>query len=75
MNMWVWVVIGAAAEIGLSLLVGLVLGRILRSIGQAASRLLDDELLVSAPLTRAIVVANHSWRRTDREALGSRTTH
>jgi hypothetical protein len=75
MTAWAWVVIGAAAEVGLSLLVGLVVGRILRIIGQAASTLLDDEVLASAPLTRAIVAADLSWRRAGREALGSRARH
>jgi hypothetical protein len=75
MTVWVWVGIGAAAQIGLSLLVGLMLGRLLRSIGQAASRLLDAELLASTPLTRATAPADHPWRRGNRQAFGSRVAH
>jgi len=44
---FVWVLIGAVVLIALSLVVGLALGRMLRSIGEAASSLLDDAASVS----------------------------
>lgn len=54
MTAWVWVAIGTATLIGLSLVVGLALARILGIIADAGSRLLEEELWESAPLTRGI---------------------
>jgi hypothetical protein len=54
MTIWAWVAIGAAAWIGLSLLVGLAIARVVGSIAHAVSDLIDDEeAWASAPLTRA----------------------
>jgi hypothetical protein len=71
MTDWVWVPIGAAALIAVSLVVGLALARILGTISAAASRLLDEELWASAPLTRWIgPSANDQPVRHARRPLG-----
>ena len=54
MTVWAWVAIGIGAAIGLALLVGLGIARILGSIATDVSSLLDQEQWSSAPLTRAI---------------------
>lgn len=48
MTAWVWVAIGTATLIGVSLVAGLALARILGSIADAGSRLLEEELWGSA---------------------------
>jgi len=54
MTVWAWVAIGIGAAIGLALIVGLGIARILGSIATEVSRLLDQEQWSSAPLTRAL---------------------
>lgn len=50
--MWAWIVIGASAVLGLSVLVGLAIGAILGSISREVSELLEIEPWSSAPLTQ-----------------------
>jgi hypothetical protein len=72
MLVWVWVAIAAAALIGVPLVVGLAVARILGKITEDAMRSLDQELWSSAPLTRETeapvddLAAGRSWRRTRR---------
>jgi hypothetical protein len=54
MTVWAWVAIGMGAAIGVPLLVGLGIGRILGSIAADVSMLHDQEQWLSAPLTRAL---------------------
>jgi hypothetical protein len=53
MSVWVWVLIGAADLITLSLLIGLVAAAILGSISREVSNLLDLEPWATATLTPA----------------------
>jgi hypothetical protein len=53
MSVWVWIAIGAGSLIGFSLLVGLVIARILGSIGREVSLVLEAEAWATAPLTHA----------------------
>jgi hypothetical protein len=55
MSVWVWIVIGAISLIVFSLLVGLVIARILGSIGREISQVLEAEAeaWATAPLTHA----------------------
>jgi hypothetical protein len=52
MPMWAWIVIGAGAVLGLSVLVGLAVGTVLGSISREVSELLEIEPWSSAPLTQ-----------------------
>ena len=74
---WAWVVIGAATAIGVSLVVGLALARLLGDIADAASRLRDEVCWASAPLTRAMGPGVDEQRRryAGRQTLGWRTLH
>jgi hypothetical protein len=54
MSIWDWVAIGVGTAIGVPLLVGLAIARILGSIAADVSNLLDQEEWSSAPLTRAL---------------------
>ena len=74
---WAWVVIGAATAIGVSLVVGLALARILGGIADAASRLRDEVYWASAPLTRAMGPGADDQQRhhARRQTLGWRTLH
>ena len=54
MSIWDWVAIGIGTAIGVPLLVGLAIARILGSIAADVSNLLDQEEWSSAPLTRAL---------------------
>jgi len=55
MSVWVWIAIGAVSLLAFSLLVGLVIARILGSIGREVSHLLEAEAeaWAMAPLTHA----------------------
>jgi hypothetical protein len=55
MSVWVWIAIGAGSLIAFSLLVGLVIARILGSIGREVSHVLEAEAeaWATAPLTHA----------------------
>jgi hypothetical protein len=53
MTIWAWVGVGSAA-LGISgLVVGVALGRVLATVAEAASELLDNEYFASAPPARA----------------------
>jgi hypothetical protein len=69
---WVWVVIGTIVLIALSLVVGLALGRMLGSIGDAASSLLDESAPVSAHRSFRSSV-DQAVRRGRQIPLGSQT--
>ena len=65
-----WVAIAVAAVIGVSLAVGLLLGRILGTINDAASRLQDDVSRVPAPVTpRPGPRSDDQRRRTGRQTI------
>jgi hypothetical protein len=53
MPMWMWIVIGLGAFLGLSLLVGLVLARILGTIGLQLSEMHEREDWTNLPPARA----------------------
>jgi hypothetical protein len=53
MPMWVWIAIGLGSFLGLSLLVGLALARILGTIGRQISELYETEQWAMQPPTRA----------------------
>jgi len=75
MAAWAWVLVGTATAIGLALVVGLALARILGRIAAAASRLRDDACRASAPLTRAMAttVGDQRPRHGRRQTFGSQT--
>jgi hypothetical protein len=52
MSVLVWIGVGLAGLLALSLLVGLAIARILGAIGDEAAQLLEAEPWTSAPLTR-----------------------
>ena len=57
MSIWMWVVIAAFSAIGVSLLVGLTIARVLGSISHEISDILDDEAdqwVFAAPLARRV---------------------
>jgi hypothetical protein len=69
---WVWLVVGAAASIGVSFVVGLALARIFGNIEDAASRLLRDARWAAAPLTREIRSSVELPRHhVERQSVGS----
>ena len=51
--MWVWIMIGLGSFLGLSLLVGLALARILGTIGRQIGGLYETEDWTTVPPTRA----------------------
>lgn len=55
MSVWVWIAIGAGSLIAFSLLAGLVIARVLGSIGREVSHVLEAEAeaWATAPLTHA----------------------
>jgi phosphate/sulfate permease len=53
MPMWVWIVIGVGSFLGLSLLVGFVLARILGTLGREISELHQTDNWAMLPPTRA----------------------
>jgi hypothetical protein len=53
MPMWVWIMIGVGSFLGLSLLVGFALARILGTIGRQISGLYETEDWSMLPPTRA----------------------
>jgi len=53
MSVWLWLAIAAVSLLALSLLVGLVVARILGSIGRSVSELLETEAWAAAPLTHS----------------------
>jgi hypothetical protein len=64
MMAWEWVAIGVAALIGVSLVVGLGLARILGNITDDASRLLEEVRWASAPWIRWVgPSADKQWLR------------
>jgi hypothetical protein len=75
MMAWEWVAIGVAAFVGVSLVVGLGLARILGNITDGASRLLEEVRWASAPLTRGMgPSADRQWlRQSARHTVGLRT--
>jgi hypothetical protein len=54
MTMWVWIGVGLAGLLAASLLVGLAIARILGTIGDEITELLEAEPWTSAPLTREV---------------------
>jgi hypothetical protein len=74
MPVWAWVAIGASALIGVPLLVGLAVARILGAMTEDALKALDQELWSSAPATREIEAAadDLSERRESRRSQRSR---
>jgi hypothetical protein len=74
MSVWAWVVIGTAALIGVPLVVGLAVARILGGIAEDVHRALDQELWSSAPVTREIdaTADDLSARRASRRVQQSR---
>ncbi len=74
---WLWVAVGTATLIGVSLVVGLALARILGSIADAASTLQEQERWGSAPLTRGIgpSVDDRPPRHARRQTIASRLPH
>jgi hypothetical protein len=53
MPMWEWIAIGAGAFLGLSMLVGLVVARVLGVIGREITELYESEEWASRPPSRA----------------------
>jgi hypothetical protein len=53
MPMWVWIMIGVGSFLGLSLLMGLVLARVLGTIGRQIGELYEREDWAMLPPTRA----------------------
>jgi hypothetical protein len=53
MGVWTWIAVGVGSFLFLSLIVGLVVGAILREIGRQVSELYDSEDWATAPPTRA----------------------
>jgi hypothetical protein len=74
MSVWAWVAIGAAALIGVPLVVGLAVARILGGIAEDALKAVDQELWSSAPVTREIEATEDdlSARRARRRVQRSR---
>jgi hypothetical protein len=74
MSVWAWIAIGAAALIGVPLVVGLAVARILGGIAEDALRAVDQELWSSAPVTREIEATEDdlSARRARRRFQRSR---
>jgi hypothetical protein len=54
MSMWAWIVVGAGVFLVLSLLVGLAVAAVFRSIGRRVSELYENEEWALAPLGRAV---------------------
>ena len=54
MSMWAWIVVGAGVFLVLSLLVGLAVAAVFRSIGRRVSELHETEEWALAPLRRAV---------------------
>ena len=52
--MWFWIMIGVGSFLGLSLMIGLVLGRILGTIGREISGLYETDDWAMLPPTRAV---------------------
>jgi hypothetical protein len=52
MTVWLWIGVGLAGLLAVSLLVGLAIARILGTIGDELAQLLEVEQWTSAPLTR-----------------------
>lgn len=52
--MWGWIAVTAAAFVGLSIAVGLVIARILGSISAGLNLMFEEERWRSAPLTREV---------------------
>jgi hypothetical protein len=72
MMAWAWVVIGTIVLIALSLVVGLALGKMLGSIGEAASSLRYESASVSAHRNFRSGV-DQAVRRGRQMPLGSQT--
>jgi hypothetical protein len=74
MPVWAWIAIGASALIGVPLIVGLAVARILGGMAEDALRALDQELWSSAPATREIEAAadDLAARRASRRVQRSR---
>lgn len=76
MPLWVWITIGVASFLTLSLLVGLAFAAILGTISREVSDLVDLEPWASSPLTRsegvaADVSAEDSPAEASAERVGS----
>jgi hypothetical protein len=54
MTVWLWVIIGVAAFLVLSVVIGLAFAAILGQIGREVSELFESDLSASAPLTREV---------------------
>jgi len=54
MTVWLWVIIGVAAFLVLTVVIGLAFAAILGQIGREVSDLFESELSASAPLTREV---------------------
>jgi hypothetical protein len=53
MTLWAWIAVGAAAALGVSLLVGLAIAAVLGTIGREVGELVETESWSSAPPARA----------------------
>jgi hypothetical protein len=75
MSVLVWLGVGLAGLLAVSLLVGLAIARMLGTIGDEIAQLLETEPWTSAPLTRAVdpPVDDLSPRRARRATRSSRT--
>lgn len=54
MSIWAWLAIGTGSFLGLTVVVGLGLARVLGQISRDATELLEAEAWSAAPLTRAL---------------------
>jgi len=52
MSVWVWIGVGLGTAVGMSVLLGVVVARVLGSIAAEASRLLESEVWLVGPLSR-----------------------
>ena len=54
MSVWAWLAIGIGAFMGVTLVVGLAVARILGNISRDVTDLLETEMWSAAPLSRAL---------------------
>jgi len=65
MTVWGWIAVAAGTLLGLSVVIGLVIARVLGSISSRLNHMFEEESWTSAPLTRAV--------EPPRDEPGSRT--
>jgi hypothetical protein len=77
MSAWTWAIVGVAAFLLLSSVIGLALAAILGRISREASELLEPEFWASAPLTREEIQAEQEApveRTPSSEHVGAHTS-